>query len=448
MKPLVAIVGRPNVGKSTLFNRLIRESRAVVSDQPGTTRDRIYGDAHWQGLSFTLVDTGGLVSWGREEVVREVRKQVETALVEADAILFLVDARDGLLAEDQEIANLLRRSHKPVFLVANKAEGKREKMALGEFYALGLGDPYPVSALHGLGMGDLLEALVKALPAAEEGAAAGLGIAIVGRPNVGKSSLLNALVGQKRAIVTSQPGTTRDALDTAMEWKGQPVTLIDTAGIRRRGRIQKGIEEYSVLRALRAIERSQVVFLVMDAQEGILAQDAHLAGFIAEAGKGLIILVNKWDLVPNPRQAQPQYISAIRQALDFVAYAPIYFVSALTGEGISGLLDVAFQVFDEMRRQIPELELSRFLQEAVARHSPPSKAGKKLQLRSVKQVGVEPPTFLFEVNDHRLIHFSYQRYLENRLRQAFDFWGTPIRLKFQTVKKKPSRPSSHSPRRG
>lgn len=446
MKPLVAIVGRPNVGKSTLFNRLIRERRAIVSDQPGTTRDRNYGDAHWQGLFFTLVDTGGLVSWGRDEVVQEVHKQVETALVEADVILFLVDARDGLLPEDREIADMLRRSQKRVFLVANKAEGKWEKMALGEFYALGLGDPYPVSALHGLGLGDLLDALVEALPIAKEEVVEGLRIAIVGRPNVGKSSLLNALLGQERAIVTPQPGTTRDALDTMMEWIGKPVTLIDTAGIRRRGRVQKGIEKYSVLRALRAIEHSQIVFLVLDAQEGILAQDAHLAGFIAEAGKGLIILVNKWDLVPNPRQAQPHYTSTIRQALDFVAYAPIYFLSALTGEGVPGLLDVAFQVSSDLRRQIPNLELKHFLQEAVARHGPPSKAGKKLQFRGVKQTGIEPPTFIFEVNDHRLAHFSYQRYLENRLREAFGFAATPIRLNFQTVKKKPTQRSSHSHR--
>lgn len=436
MNSIVAIVGRPNVGKSTLFNRLLGSSQAIVSAESGTTRDRVYATTSWGGSSFTLVDTGGLVTWGENPMQEAVRQQVEIAIAQADAIIFLVDAQGGVLPDDREIANLLRRAQRPVFLVANKVEGKKDRLAIGEFYGLGLGDPHPISAFHGLGVGDLLDEVVKSFPPGPGREEEGVRIAIVGRPNVGKSSLLNTLLGEERAIVTPQPGTTRDALDTHFTWEGQGMVLVDTAGIRRRGKVERGIEEYSVLRALRAIQRAQVVLLLLDATQGILAQDTHIAGYVHEAGRGLLLLVNKWDLIPDPEEAQADYVSAVGQAFRFVPYAPLFFISASTGEGIPQILPAALDVYRQEQLEIPARELNLFLQEAVSGHNPPSKAGKKLEFYSLRQVGVQPPSFLFQINDRRLLHFSYQRYLENRLRQAFGFQGTPIRLQFQPRRSK------------
>jgi len=430
MKPLVAIVGRPNVGKSTLFNRLVEEPRAIVEDLPGTTRDRLYADAQWGGVAFTLIDTGGLVLWSEDELTMQVRRQVELAMAEAEAILFLVDVTEGLTVGDEEIAELLRVSQKPLFLVVNKADNEARRLAATEFYSLGLGEPYPISALHGTGTGDLLDALVASFPPREEvEEAEGVGVAIVGRPNVGKSSLLNALLGRERAIVSESPGTTRDAIDTQMSWDSQLVTLIDTAGIRRRGRVRRGVEQYSVLRALRAIQRAHVVLLLLDAPEGVTAQDTHIAGYAMEEARGIVLVVNKWDLM---KEADPsEYAKGVRQAFRFIPYAPLLFVSALTGQKVGTVLETALRVYQERLRRIPTSGLNRLVREAVAGHSPPSKRGKRLRFYYATQAEVDPPTFVFFVNDPQLVHFSYRRYLENRLREAFGFEGTPLRLYFR-----------------
>ncbi len=430
MKPLVAIVGRPNVGKSTLFNRLVEEPRAIVEDLPGTTRDRLYADAQWGGVAFTLIDTGGLVLWTEDELTMQVRRQVELAMAEAEAILFMVDVTEGLTVGDEEIAELLRVSQKPLLLVVNKADNEARRLAATEFYGLGLGEPYPISALHGTGTGDLLDALVASFPPREEvEEAEGVGVAIVGRPNVGKSSLLNALLGWERAIVSESPGTTRDAIDTQMSWDSQLVTLIDTAGIRRRGRVRRGVEQYSVLRALRAIQRAHVVLLLLDAPEGVTAQDAHIAGYAMEEARGIVLVVNKWDLM---READvSEYAKGVRQAFRFIPYAPLLFVSALTGRRVGTVLETALRVYQERLRRVPTSGLNRLLREAVASHSPPSKGGKRLRFYYATQAEVDPPTFVFFVNDPQLVHFSYRRYLENRLREGFGFEGTPLRLYFR-----------------
>jgi len=430
MKPLVAIVGRPNVGKSTLFNRLVEEPRAIVEDLPGTTRDRLYADAQWGGVAFTLIDTGGLVLWTEDELTMQVRRQVELAMAEAEAILFMVDVTEGLTVGDEEIAELLRVSQKPLFLVVNKADNEARRLAATEFYGLGLGEPYPISALHGTGTGDLLDALVACFPPREEvEEAEGVGVAIVGRPNVGKSSLLNALLGRERAIVSESPGTTRDAIDTQMSWDSQLVTLIDTAGIRRRGRVRRGVEQYSVLRALRAIQRAHVVLLLLDAPEGVTAQDAHIAGYAMEEARGIVLVVNKWDLMKEADVSE--YAKGVRQAFRFIPYAPLLFVSALTGRRVGTVLETALRVYQERLRRVPTSGLNRLLREAVASHSPPSKRGKRLRFYYATQAEVDPPTFVFFVNDPQLVHFSYRRYLENRLREGFGFEGTPLRLYFR-----------------
>lgn len=430
MKPLVAIVGRPNVGKSTLFNRLVEEPRAIVEDLPGTTRDRLYADAEWGGMAFTLIDTGGLVLWSEDELTMQVRRQVELAMAEAEAILFMVDVAEGLTAGDEEIAGLLRVSQKPLFLVVNKADNEARRLAATEFYSLGLGEPYPLSALHGTGTGDLLDALVASIsPLEEVEEAEGVRVAIVGRPNVGKSSLLNALLGWERAIVNERPGTTRDVIDTQINWDSQLVTLLDTAGIRRRGQVQRGVEHYSVLRALRAIQRAHVVVLLLDAPEGVTNQDTHIAGYALEEARGIVLVVNKWDLMKGADISE--YAKGVRQAFRFIPYAPLLFVSALMGQKVDMVLETALRVYQERLRRVPTSGLNKLLREVVASHSPPSKGGKRLRFYYATQAEVDPPTFVFFVNDPQLVHFSYRRYLENRLREAFGFEGTPLRLYFR-----------------
>jgi GTP-binding protein len=432
-KPLVALVGRPNVGKSTLFNRLIEKPLAIVHDTPGTTRDRIYADAEWGGITFTFVDTGGLLPDSPGDLAALVREQVTTAIGEADVIVFLVDVTEGATASDVEIANLLRRSERPVLLAANKADNQRRGQDAMEFYELGLGDPLPLSALHGTGTGDLLEALLKVVPAdTGDQPAEGTRIAIVGRPNVGKSSLLNSVLGQQRMIVSAEPGTTRDAVDSVIDWNGATVTLVDTAGIRRRGRVVPGIERYSVIRALRAIQRADVALLLLDAVEGVTEQDAHIAGYVAEEGKGLVIAVNKWDLVEKDAHSMQQYTSDVRDALKFVAYSPVVFVSATSGQRVRKLVDVALAVQEARSRRISTGELNRVINAATTRHAPPSKKGKRLRIYYATQVGVAPPTFVFFVNDPDQVHFTYQRYLENQLRDTFGFEGSPLRLIFRS----------------
>ena len=431
-KPVVALVGRPNVGKSTLFNRLIEERLAIVEDVPGTTRDRIYADARWGGLTLTFVDTGGLLPDSNGDLMASVRDQVEIAMAEAEVIVFLVDAKEGLTATDLDIAALLRRCNKPVILAANKADNESRRQAAVEFYELGLGDPYPVSALHGTGTGDLLDAILDVVPPEQpEEEAEGVRIAIVGRPNVGKSLLLNTILGEDRMIVSDMPGTTRDAVDSLVEWDGQPVTLIDTAGIRRRGRIEPGVERYSVIRALRAIQRSDVVLLLIDAVDGITAQDAHIAGYVVEEARGVVIVVNKWDLIEKDSHTMDDYTGEIRQALKFISYAPLVFVSALTGQRVGRALDVALRVQEARSHRAPTGQLNRVLRDAVLSHSPPSKRGKRLKIYYATQAGTAPPSFVFFVNDPQLLHFSYRRYLGNKLREAFGFEGSPLRLSFR-----------------
>jgi len=441
MKPLVAIVGRPNVGKSTLFNRIVGQPVAIVEDSPGTTRDRLYADAEWAGRTFTLIDTGGLDPTSSDDYALRVRAQAELAIAEADAILFLVDVREGITAIDLEIGEILRRTAKPVFLVANKADNQRRRLEAVEFYQLGLGDPIPISALHGTGTGDLLDLVMERLPAGKpEEPETAVRIAIVGRPNVGKSSLLNALLGQERAIVSEQPGTTRDAIDTLLEKDGQRFILIDTAGIRKRGQVQPGIEQYSVLRALRAIGRADVAVLLVDANEGVTAQDTHIAGYVVESLKGLIIAVNKWDLIraqvrggktTHGRDYRQEYEAFVRKQFNFVDYAPILFISAKTGQRVSQVLTTALKIKEERQKRVPTGVLNQAIQDAVLRHSPPSEHGRQLKIFYVTQAGTEPPTMVFFVNDPRLMHFSYQRYLENWVRERFGFLGTPIKFVFK-----------------
>jgi GTP-binding protein len=430
-KPLVALVGRPNVGKSTLFNRLVEEPLAIVEDVPGTTRDRIYADAHWGGVTFTVIDTGGLLTQPVDDLVASVREQVQIAIAEAEVIIFLVDVKEGLTANDLDIAQLLRRSNKPVILAVNKADNESRRQEAVEFYQLGLAEPYPISALHGTGTGDLLDALLKTFsPQRPEEESEGVRIAIVGRPNVGKSSLLNAILGQERMIVNEKPGTTRDAVDSFIQWNGQPITLIDTAGIRRRGRIERGIERYSVIRALRAIQRADVALLLIDAVEGVTAQDAHIGGYIVEEAKGVVIVVNKWDLIEKDTHTMEVYTGQIRRVLKFIAYAPLVFVSAITGQRVGKAMDVALRVQQARSYRVSTAQLNRLVRDAVSQHSPPSKRGKRLRIYYATQVGISPPSFIFFVNDPQLVHFSYRRYLENQLRQAFDFEGSPLRFSF------------------
>lgn len=448
-KPLVALVGRPNVGKSTLFNRLVGERKAVISDIPGTTRDRIQGDADWNGVQFIVVDTGGIevfqpkegrdispLAEGSLEFVKQIKAQAMMAIQEADVIVMVVDTEQGVTAADEDIALVLQKTNKPVLIAANKMDNLQRFDDTLEFYTLGLGEVIGVSALHGNGSGDLLDAVVAEFPAQLEQVESDeddqLKIAIVGRPNVGKSSLLNKLLGEERAIVSELAGTTRDALDTQLTWYERKLTLIDTAGIRRRGRIEQGIEKYSVLRALKAIERADVALLLIDGAEGITDQDAHIAGMIFERHKSVVVVVNKWDLVPKDSYTIYEYTEKIQKDLAFMPWAPIIFISALSGQRVSQVLETAFKVWDERFMRIPTSELNRIVREAIERHPPSSRDLRKLKIYYTTQVRVDPPTFLFHVNDSELIHFSYERYLENSLREVYPMTGTPIRFSFRS----------------
>jgi GTP-binding protein len=446
-KPLVALVGRPNVGKSTLFNRLIGEQLAIVDSTPGTTRDRLLGSCEWNGRWFDVVDTGGIdpqhggqppLSTGSADYIEAIRRQALMAVENADLVLLITDGEEGPTPADHEVANLLRRHqqkredgslHPPILLVVNKCESEARRATSLAFYELGLGEPYPISALHGTGTGDLLDQVVALLPAPEEIAEDdSVKIAIVGKPNVGKSSLLNRLLGEERVLVSPIPGTTRDAVDTFLEYQGVPITLIDTAGIRRRGRIEPGIEKYSVLRSLRSIERADVALLVIDATSGITAQDAHIAGFILDAWKSCVVVVNKWDAIRKESQTMEEWKRLIRQELNFMDYVPILFVSARTGQRVEQILPTALQVQEERLAHIPTSKLNQILQKAQDRQSPPAHAGRQLKIFYATQVRTDPPTFLIYVNDPALMHFSYLRYLENCIREEYHFLGTPIRL--------------------
>jgi GTP-binding protein len=431
--PVVAIVGRPNVGKSTLFNRLVGHRHAIVEDTAGTTRDRLYGEAQLGRASFVVIDTGGLEPTAEEGYPAQIRYQVETAMAEAEVILFMVDAVHGCTSADEEIAQLLRRTDKPVLIVVNKADNDSRREATAEFYKLALGDPIPVSAYHSIGMGDLGERLQELLPPAEaEAPSETLRLAIVGRPNVGKSALVNAILGRERVLVSAEPGTTRDAVDTPFEYRDQGLVLIDTAGIRRRGRVSRGVEKYSVMRAEEALARADIGLLVVDATEGLAAQDLHIAGYVADAHKGLIVVANKWDLMEDTEESREWYARKAMARLRFAAWTPLAFLSAKTGLNIDGLLDLALEVGETRRQRVPTSELNMAVQKAVAEHRPPSKSGRVLRIRYVTEATVNPPTFVFFVSDARLLHFSYERYLENAIRKAFGFEGTAIRLIFRS----------------
>ncbi len=444
-KPIVAIVGRPNVGKSTFFNRLIGERRAIIEDLPGTTRDRLYGETFWNGREFTVADTAGLLfddddpALPAAEMLRRTREQAKLAIDEADAIIFMVDGREGLTAADAEVADILRPTSKRVVLAVNKCDSPERALDAVEFYALNLGDPIPMSAFHGLGTGDVLDRVVESFPVnqgeAEE--ERHLRIAIVGRPNVGKSSLLNKLIGEERSVVSTVPGTTRDAIDTTIRVDGEPVTLIDTAGIRRSGRIEQGIEKYSVLRTLRAVERCDVALLLIDAEEGVTAQDTHIAGMILEAKKGVAILVNKWDKIEKDNQTYYEFEAQVREAFKFIDYAPIVFISALTGQRVSRIIQLAREIWDNRQKRVPTGELNNFLRQVVLDQPPMAiKKGAHLRLYYAVQPQTEPPVFLFFANDGSLVHWSYARYLENRLRERYGFGGTPIVIVFRSREKK------------
>lgn len=430
---VVAIVGRPNVGKSALFNRLVRGRVAIVEDVPGTTRDRLYGDVEWRGRVFRLVDTGGLDLEARGSLSDQVRRQVQAAVDEAAVVLFVVDSSQGVTAADWEVADVLRRTAKPVLMLANKAESRARQEGTVEFYELGLGQPLSVSAQHGTGVADVLDLLVDILPptaAAEEAEA--LRVAIVGRPNVGKSLLLNAILGEERAIVSEMPGTTRDSVDTRFEYQGQSLVLVDTAGIRRRGHVEAGVEKHAVLRARRAVERADVALLVLEGPEGVTAQDAHIAGYVVEAFCGLVLVANKWDLVAGNGSNRQEFERVARERLRFATWAPLCFASAREQTGLPALLEQTLRVGEERRRRVPTGELNALLQRAIAEKPPPTWSGGRLKLFYVTQAEAAPPTFVFFVNDASRVHFSYRRHLEKVLRQAFGFQGNPLRLIFRS----------------
>ena len=437
-KPIVAIVGRPNVGKSTLFNRLAGERIAIVEDLPGTTRDRVYADMSWGERELTIIDTGGFEPRPDSDLRQKVKHQAEVAIEEADVIIFMVDVLDGVTIPDQEIAETLRRSRKPIILAVNKADNDQRRQQAFQFHELGVGEPMAISAHHGIGVSDLMDEVCTRLPppapAVQEPEM--LKIAIVGRPNVGKSMLLNAILGHERAIVSETPGTTRDATDTVFKYDGEPILFIDTAGIRRRGKVEVGIERYGVMRALNAISRADVVLLVIEAAEIMNEQDMHIAGYIHEALKGIVVVVNKWDLAGELGVDKAQCASEIRQKVKFFPDVPMAFASAQFGKGIKQVLTAARGVYQERQKRLPTPLLNDEMNRAIAAHPPPSLWGRQLKLSYVTQPDVEPPTFVFFVNDPRLVHFSYQRYLENSLRRAFGFKGTPLKLIFRRKGKK------------
>ena len=456
-KPIVALVGRPNVGKSTLFNRLVEQRKAIVEDLAGTTRDRLYGDADWGGRDFIVVDTGGLelgspappdaesgfkAGAASRLFLSEIKSQVEIAIAEAEVIVLLVDGETGPTGPDFEVATLLRRTEKPVLLAVNKADNKPRREAAVEFYALGIDDPIPISALHGTGTGDLLYRIVASFPFSdetEEEEDDSIKIAILGRPNVGKSSLLNKLLGEERVIVSEVPGTTRDAIDTRITYQGLDLVLIDTAGIRRRGKIEPGVEKHSLLRTLKAVNRADVCLLLLDANRLVTAQDAHIAGYILEEAKSTVVLVNKWDTIVKDTYTMKAYSDKVRAQFKFLEYAPLLFISAKTGQRVKEVLPLALRVQEERLRRVSTGALNRLLREAVAKHPPKGGQRHRLKFFYVTQAGVDPPTFVFFVNDRTLIHFTYERYLENQIRDAYGFLGTPLRLVFKNRSEKEQR---------
>tara|TARA_B100000686_G_scaffold90355_2_gene96988 strand:+ start:880 stop:2229 length:1350 start_codon:yes stop_codon:yes gene_type:complete len=432
-KPTVAIVGRPNVGKSTLFNRLVGHRISIVSDLSGTTRDRIIAETNWSGHPFILIDTGGLELFPNDDIWNQVKSQIHYAINECDVVILLVDISDGITSNDQNIVDTIRKTGKPVVIVASKSDNELRDQMASELYSLGMGDPIPVSAYHNRGLDDLMDQVVAHFPEDESfpEPEADLGLAIVGRTNVGKSMLINSLSGENRAIVSDIAGTTRDSLDSVIKHKDMDIQLVDTAGIRRRGQIDQGIESYSVLRSIQAIDRSDVAALVIDASEFATAQDTHVANYVLEAHKGIVLLVNKWDLSNQLDTNQKDMANQVRAKFKFIQYAPICFTSGLTGEGIENMLDIVVKVQSERTKIIPRAKVRKTILTAVASHPPPTQGKKELKIYSAMQDGSNPPSFTFFVNHPDMIHFSYKRYMENSLRENFGFDGSPIRMRFR-----------------
>ena len=438
-KPVVAIVGRPNVGKSTLFNVLAGEMISIVKDTPGVTRDRIYADVTWLDKEFTLIDTGGIEPDSRDVILSQMREQAQIAIETADVIIFITDVRQGLVDADSKVADMLRRSGKPVVLVVNKVDNFEKYMPdVYEFYNLGIGDPVPISAASRLGIGDMLEVVAENFPegSGEEEEDDRPRIAIVGKPNVGKSSIINKLLGENRVIVSDIAGTTRDAIDTEIVHDGKEYIFIDTAGLRRKSRIKEELERYSIIRTVTAVERADVVLMVIDATEGVTEQDAKIAGIAHERGKGVIIVVNKWDAIENNDRTMREYEKDIRHVLSYMPYAEIMYVSALTGQRLNKLYDMIDMVIENQTLRIATGVLNEIMTEAVAMQQPPSDKGKRLKLYYITQVSVKPPTFVIFVNDKELMHFSYTRYLENKIREAFGFRGTSLKFFIRERKEK------------
>ena len=432
-KPTVAIVGRPNVGKSTLFNRLVGHRISIVSDLSGTTRDRIIAETNWSGHPFILIDTGGLELFPNDDIWNQVKSQIHYAINECDVVILLVDISDGITSNDQNIVDTIRKTGKPVVVVASKSDNELRDQMASELYSLGMGDPIPVSAYHNRGLDDLMDQVVAHFPEDESfpEPEADLGLAIVGRTNVGKSMLINSLSGENRAIVSDIAGTTRDSLDSVIKHKDMDIQLVDTAGIRRRGQIDQGIESYSVLRSIQAIDRSDVAALVIDASEFATAQDTHVANYVLEAHKGIVLLVNKWDLSNHLDTNQKDMADQVRAKFKFIQYAPICFTSGLTGAGIENMLDIVVKVQSERTKIIPRAKVRKTILTAVASHPPPTQGKKELKIYSAMQDGSNPPSFTFFVNHPDMIHFSYKRYMENSLRENFGFDGSPIRMRFR-----------------
>lgn len=431
-KPIVAIVGRPNVGKSTLFNIFANSRISIVEDTPGVTRDRLYADTEWLDNEFMMVDTGGIEIMNTDKIAVSIRQQAQIAIAEADVILFVCDARAGITHEDAEVAKMLRQSKKPIVLAINKADSPKQEMEIFEFYNLGIGEPIPVSAANHLGLGDLLDAVVEKFPETsaygEDGNEDEIKVALIGRPNVGKSSIFNTLVGEERSIVSDVAGTTRDAIDTPVIREGQKFLFIDTAGMRRKARIDEPIEKYSIIRSLRAVDRSDVVLMVIDAIDGVTEQDKKIAGYAHEAGKGIVLVVNKWDLYDKDNTSTLRYTENLRRELVFMQYAPVVFVSAMTKQRIHRLPEVIHYVAEQNAMRISTSVLNQVVEDAIAINPPPTEKGQRLKILYATQVKIKPPTFVIFVNEPEIMHFSYQRYLENKLREAFGFEGTPLQM--------------------
>ena len=438
-KPIVAIVGRPNVGKSTLFNALAGQKISIVKDTPGVTRDRIYADIDWLNYNFTMIDTGGIEPDSSDIILAQMREQAQIAIDTADVIIFMTDVKQGLIDADAKVADMLRRSQKPVVLVVNKVDNFNKMMAdVYEFYNLGIGDPVPISASQRSGIGDMLDKVVEHFKSLdlEEDEDDRPKVAIVGKPNVGKSSIINKLTGESRVIVSNIAGTTRDAIDTDVKWNGKEYVFIDTAGIRRKSKVKEDIERYSVIRTVTAVERADVVVIVIDATEGVTEQDAKIAGIAHENGKGIIIAVNKWDAIEKNDKTVYEYTNKVRQILSFMQYAEIMFISAKTGQRLPKLFDMIDMVIENHTMRIETGVVNEIMAEAVAMQQPPSDKGKRLRLYYITQVSVKPPTFVIFVNDKELMHFSYTRYIENRIREAFVFRGNPLRFIIRERKEK------------